>query len=294
MHAQFNSDCCTQQLRQQIQERLGPASDIGTTLAVFSNHIESVIEACRLKTSSVAGGRKRSRAQTPRPMTSRRNSLRLTPMYPAAGGRRGSGRSDSSFSSQVATPNSTNMSGHVEQPSMAEPHSQPHSQPQLHVPYAPPNGSYDGSGVGVAGALMMALAAGGSPGANQGGQPVAVPPPAHIHAQFGSQNQNPVPLSGQLGHPRLLSTDSGLDLRDSFTGQQAADFSSNVHSFGPQYGFSPAPGFEQQPVPDLCLRPSPQEPGMPEMHDEVFSPTNHDMLPSIIFNNFGWNNGNGE
>src|SRR5687767_6077365 len=30
VYAQFNSDCCTHRLREQIQERLGPASDIGS------------------------------------------------------------------------------------------------------------------------------------------------------------------------------------------------------------------------------------------------------------------------
>jgi hypothetical protein len=248
--------------------------------AVFNNHIESVFEASRLKTSGVAGSRRRLRLQTPRLMTSRRNSVRLTPMQPTPG-RRGSGLSDSSFSSQVATPNSINMPGLVEQPLMAG----PHPQPQLHTQYAPPGGSYDDQGVGVAGALMMPLAAGGSLGVNQGGQPVAVPPPAHIHLGFNSQDQNTVLRNGQLGHPRLLPTDSALDLSATFTNQQAADFS-NAHSFGSQHGYLPAPIFGQR-VPDLCLRPSTQE--MPEMDHDVFSP-----VPSITFNNFIWDTGNGE
>jgi hypothetical protein len=277
VYAQFNSDYCTNRLREQIQERLGSAGDIGSMFDVFNSHIESVFEACRSKTSGVAGGRSRLRLQTPRPETSRRNSVRLTPMQPTPG-RRGSGLSDSSFSSQVATPNSTNMPGHVEQPSMVGPH-------PLHTQYAPPGGSYDGLGVGVAGAMMMPLAAGGGPGVNQGGQPVAVPPPAHIHLRFSSQDHNTVPLNGQLGHPRLLPADSALDLNVSFTSQQAADFS-DAHSFGSQHGYLPGPIFGQR-VPDLCLRPSTQE--MPEMDHDVFSP-----VPSITFNNFIWDTGNGE
>jgi hypothetical protein len=280
VYAQFNSDYCRHRLREQIQERLGPASDIGGILAVFNNHIESVFEACRSKTSGVSGGRRRLRLQTLRPMTSRQNSVRLTPIQ-ATAGRRGSGLSDSSFSSQVTTPNSTNMPGHVEQPLMAG----PHSQPQLHTQYAPPSGSYDGQGVDVVGALMMPLAAGGNPSANQGGQPVAVPPPAHIHLRFDSQDQNTVPLNGQLGRPRLLPTDSALCLSASFTNQQAADFS-NAHSFESQHGYPAAPDFGKR-VPDLCLRPSAQ--GMPDMGQEIFPAG-----PSITFEHFFWDTGNGE
>jgi hypothetical protein len=159
----------------------------------------------------------------------------------------------------------------------------PHSQPQLHTQYAPPSGNYDGQGVDVAGALMMPLAAGGNPSANQGGQPVAVPPPAHIHLGFDSQDQNTVPLNGQLGRPRLLPTDSGLGLSASFANQQAADFS-NAHSFGSQHGYPPAPDFGQG-VPDLC--PAAQE--MPDMGQEIFS-----AAPSITFSGFFWGTGNGE
>ncbi|KAK4038911.1 hypothetical protein C8A01DRAFT_47550 [Parachaetomium inaequale] len=244
VYAEFNTDYWTRQLRQRIQGVSGPASNAESLLGVFNTHIDSVFEACRLKNGGTASSRRQLRLQTTRQMTGRRSSVRLAP------GRQGSGRSDSSISSPVATPNSASMLGNLEKALMAEP------QPQM--PYSRPTSSHSDIGVNVVGGVMMSFMPSGNANASQGGgQYVTVPPPTQIHVGFGSQDQNTTTgtLGGQLGQrPRLLPADSGLALNTTFPDQRAADFSP-VASFGPQNAYTNL-NFGQS-MPDLCLRPLP-------------------------------------
>jgi hypothetical protein len=269
VYAEFKTDYWTRQLRQRIHGGSGPASNAESLLGVFNTHIDSVLEACRLKNGGTSSSRRQLRIQTTRQMTRRRSSVRLAP------GRQGSGRSDSSISSPVATPNSTSMLGNLEQALMAEP------QPQM--PYSRPTSSYSGVGVDGVGGMMMSFVPSGSANAIQAGQPVTVPPPTQIHMGFGSQDHNTAgTLGGQLGQrPRLLPTDSGLALNTTFPDQRAADFSP-VASFGPQNAY-PNLNFEQ-PMPDLCLRPPP--PGVHGVQPQAFSPTDAGMVPSITTSTF--------
>ncbi|KAH6851352.1 hypothetical protein B0I37DRAFT_373828 [Chaetomium sp. MPI-CAGE-AT-0009] len=271
VYAQFNTDHSMGQLRQRIQEGLGPAGNAETLFGVFKNHIDSVFEACRLKSGGAASSRRRLRIQTPRQqVASRRSSVLLTP------GRQGSGRSESSLSSPVATPHSTKMLGNLDQPFMAE--------PQPRMPYVPPTtGGYPSSAVDSFGGMMLSFFPGDNTGGGQTGQPVTVPPPTQVHLGFGSQDQNTAgAVGGQLGHgqrPRLLPTDSGLALNTAFPGQRAASFSP-VLPLGPQNAYAPM-NFGQQ-MHDLCLRPVPPGlQGAQGVEGQGFSPTDPGMVPAI-------------
>ena len=261
VYARFSSGECTRQLRQRIQENLGTTGNVEGMFSVFTSHVESVFAACRRETSGKAGGRKRVRLQTPQQITSRRNSVRLNTGQ-GIPGYQDSGISDSSISTPVATPSSTNMPASAEQLLMEE------SQPR--IPYAPPVCGFPETGADGAGGRISLVAD------NQGGQPVTVPPPAHLHVGFGSQEQD---SANQLGHhPRLLSMDSGLDLGACFP-EQAANFST-IPSFAPQSSF---PNLTVEwAMPDLSLRPVPQD-----MHEVVsrpmFSSTDPNMVPQITF-----------
>ncbi|KAK4152298.1 hypothetical protein C8A00DRAFT_16381 [Chaetomidium leptoderma] len=278
VYAQFNTDDCSRELRQRIQEGPGPTGDTESMLAIFSSHIKSVFEACRLKKSGVAGGHKRMRLQAPqqKTRTCRRNSVRLTPGHPTAG-RRGSGPSDSSISSPVVTPSSTNTLGSLEQPLMVEPHPQ--------MSYAPLTGGYHGGAEPDAarGFVQTSLVPGPGtiPNASQGGRSVTVAPPAHMnYLGFGGQSQDTVGMRrGQLEqHPRLLPIDSGIGLNATFLDQRATSFS-NVSLFGPQNAYS-APGFGQR-LPIDCLQAFPRE--MQGGLEQVFSPADPNMDPAMDF-----------
>lgn len=263
VYARFSSGECTHQLRQRIHENLGSTGNVESMFSLFTSHVESVFEVCRQKASGRAGGRKHVRLQTPQQITSRRNSARLDAGQ-GIPGYQGSGISDSSISSPVATPRSTNMLASAEQPLMEE------SRP--HLPYTPPVCSFLKTGSDGAGGRMMPSVAD-----NQEGQPVTVPPPARLHVGFGSQEQD---SASQLGHhPRLLSTDSGVDLIAGFPEQQVANFST-IPSFASQNSFpNLTVGW---PMPDLSLRPTPQD--MQEVvPGPMFSSTDPNMVPQITF-----------
>jgi hypothetical protein len=271
VYAQLNTDYAMGQLRERIQEGLGVAGNAETLLDVFKNHIDSVFEACRLNSGGAASSRKRLRIHTSRQqMASRRSSVLLTP------GRQGSGRSESTLSSPVATPHSTNMFGNIDKPLMTE--------PQPNAPYLPPTTrGYPSSGVDGLGGMMLGFFSGNHTGGGQAGQPVTVPPPMQVHLGFGSQDQNTAgTVGGQLGHgqrPRLLPTDSGLALDTAFPGQRATNFSP-VMPPGSQNSYAPM-AFGQQ-MHDLCLRPLPSGlQGIQGVEGQVFSPTDQGMVPSI-------------
>ncbi len=262
VYARFSSGDCTHQLRQRIQESLGPTGNAESMFSVFTSHVELVFEACRRKTSGRAGGRKHVRPQTLQQVTSRGNRVRLNTGQ-GMPGYQGSGISESSISSPVATPSSTNMPASAEQ-SLEE------SRPNLPYEQQPICGFPETGADGAAG-RMIPLVVG-----NRGGQPVTVPAPAHLHVGFGSQEQD---SASQLGHhPRLLSMDSGVDLGASFPEQAA--------------GFSTAPSFASQnsfpnltvgwAMPDLSLRPVPQD--MQEVvPGPMFSSVDSNMVPQITF-----------
>ena len=121
--------------------------------------------------------------------------------------------------------------------------------------------------------------------AGQGGHPITVPPPAHVHAAcgFSSQEQATVQAMGsQLGqHPPLLSMDSGVGLNSGFPGQHAADFS--AASLGSHNGFSNQDFRSPLSTGDLCLQLPPQD--AQGVHGQMFSPTSPNTIPGIMFYN---------
>ena len=277
VYAQFSSDSSTQQLRQRIHERLGPPNDIDDVFAVVWSHIESVFETCRVKTGGAAGNRRRGPPQTPRQITNLQALGRLNPERPTLGSQ-GSGSSDSSISSPVATPTSTNKLGAPEQPLAGE--------PRLQMQYAPPPvDDYSDLRGDVSGVAMMSFSVhGSSSAAGQGGGFITVPPPAHVHLGFSSQGQDVVEAMGsQLGHhPRLVSMDSGVGLNAGFPDQGTADFTGgppfSSHTGFPTQGFAPTLSTS-----DLCLRLSPQ--ATQGLQGAIFSPTGPSMVPEIPFYN---------
>lgn len=274
MYAEFSSNASSHQLRQCIRERLGPADDGGVFSAVWS-HIEAVFEACRAKTGSAARNRRRGPPQMPRQMSSLQASVRLNPGRPALGSQ-GSGSSDSSISSPVATPTSSNILGNLEQPSTVN--------PQLQMPYAPPPpvSSYPGVEHDVSGAVRMAFIRSGSV-AGQGGGPIMVAPPAHVHPGFNNQAQETVGVMGsQVGHPTLAPMDSGMGLNCSFSGQDTGDFTGGS-PFGARNDFANEGFVPTLPTDDLCLRLLSH--GTQEIQGQMLSPTDPSMVSGIPFYN---------
>ncbi|KAK4239212.1 hypothetical protein C8A03DRAFT_14378 [Achaetomium macrosporum] len=278
VHAQFNSQHCIAQLRQRIQEGLGPATNIDHMFTIFQNHIESVFKACRLKTGGAAGSRRRIRPQTPREVTSRQSSMRPSP---ACHRRQGSGFSDSNISSPlVATPQSASVLGNPEPLLTAE--------PQPHMPYVPSiNGYASSTAAGVGGLTTTSLLPGWIPTNNQGSRPVTMPPPPHIPLGFNSQVDA---LKHQLGQATgLLPVNPGPDLISSvFSDPPAGNLSPNVPqvpAFGSHNGWDPMPGFGQQRMPDLHLQVPPLS-GVQMVQGQGTSPTDAIMVPSIEFTGY--------
>lgn len=90
--------------------------------------------------------------------------------------------------------------------------------------------------------------------AGQGGGPIVVAPPAHVHPGFNNQAQETVGVMGsQVGHPPLVPMDSGMGLNCGFLGQGTGDFTGGspfgAHNDFANEGFVPALSTN-----DLCLR----------------------------------------
>ncbi|KAK4096593.1 hypothetical protein N658DRAFT_346966 [Parathielavia hyrcaniae] len=297
VYAEFNTDHRMRQLQGCIQQGLGSGSNTESLLSVFRDHLDSVFDACRWKTSNgLAGGRGRMPAQLPLgQMAGRRgSSVRLHPGRPAS---RGQGSVDSSIiSSPVVTPNSAvAMLGNVEQPvPVAE------AQSQSRMPSVPPTGAYPGLPMGTEGVaegmMPFKLFSPNGPHASQGGQPVPVPPAAFVHVGFGGQGQNTASLlGGQHGEyqtqPRLLPTSSAMDF-SGFLGQVAADFGS-LPTFD-SHGYQQSLGLGHS-MQDLCLRPPPQhESGARAMQARECSPTSPGTIPMIAFDMSAMDEGFGD
>ncbi|KAK4120413.1 hypothetical protein N657DRAFT_693108 [Parathielavia appendiculata] len=293
VYAEFNTGHHMRQLQQCIQQGLGHGNDVESLLSVFRDHIDSVFDTCRRNTSSgpVTGSRRIPVQPTPGQTISRRSSF--VTLHPGRPTSRGHGSVDSSsMCSPVATPNSTAMLGNVEQP---PPVTEAQSRSMPRVPRT--GGAYPGpTGAEAIGDLMMMplVSTSSSPNAtwSQGGLPVTVPPPTHVHVGFGGQGQTAAAILGEkaLHHtaaePRLLPTDSGMEV-SGFLSQAADDFDniSTLPTFDSHDGYGGLE-FGRQPVHDLCLRPSPQNHvrgAGHEMQGQACSATDPGMIPIFTF-----------
>ncbi|KAL2131947.1 hypothetical protein VTI74DRAFT_4402 [Chaetomium olivicolor] len=278
VHVQFSSDRFVHQLRQRIQEGLILTGSVDNVLAIFQSHIDSVFDACRRTPGGPASAAVRKRRQpvrpeAPRQPTSRRSSTRLTTGH-LTPGRRGSGVSDSSLCSPIATPGSSSLFGNTEQPLTTGP------QPQLR--FAPPTSGYTGAGADLMGGMMTWMSPPGSSDPVRVDQPAPGPSPAPImHQGFPSQVQNTANhLGGRIPQqPRLQPMDSGVDLNQTFPSQQVTDFSV-MSSFGSQDLFQSV-DFGQQKRPRLSIQPVQQQGVRAEL---MFTPEDPVMVPSISVN----------
>ncbi|KAH6611755.1 hypothetical protein B0J18DRAFT_82561 [Chaetomium sp. MPI-SDFR-AT-0129] len=244
VYARLNAGQVEFQLELRIQEALELYSDARTVLNIFRNHLDSVFEACRIRPGGAANHRRRLRVQTSRQLAVRQDTARLIP------GRQGSGHSDSSLSSPIATPNSNGvLGGHAEL--MAAPEVRPHLAP----PSPSPSLGYGGTGASGVRSLGMGLSLGGgapSPGTtSQGGggqigKHITAPPAlTQVGLGFDGLGQNVGGMAadqfGQLAH---LAQQGHSNAPSPFSNQQAAEFrpdlSLDTHNVFANFNFGPS------------------------------------------------------
>ncbi|AEO61273.1 hypothetical protein MYCTH_2070870 [Thermothelomyces thermophilus ATCC 42464] len=238
VYAQFYTDDSTSLLWQRIQEVLGHTGNIQPMFDAFKNYIDTVFEACRLKTCGMSYSRRRARIQAARQVASGRSPVRHAPRP------HGSGHSDHSILALAASSDRTNVPESLGQPSMTE--TQPHILGNV-----PPNNSSHDRGIDGAGTTVPELRfGGGGTAAVQGSEPVMVATPAprlHIQLESGCQGQRMAGTSrGHLDQStRLAQTNLWADLSAIFAGRGAIDASA-VLPLGSQGAHSHPEAYGQQ------------------------------------------------
>lgn len=254
VYAQFNTGQAEFQLELRVQEALELFSSTETVLNIFRSHLDLVFDACRIRPGGSANHRRRLRVHTPRQPAARQDTARLIP------GRQGSGHSDSSLSSPIATPNSNGVLGGHAELMVA-----PEIRPRLAPPSPSPSHGhgYGGTGSGGLGSLGMGLALGGraqslattTQGAGgQMGKHITAPPAlTQVGLGFDGQGQNvggmPADQFGQrLAH---LAQQRHSNAPSTFSNQHAAgfrpDLSLDTHKTFSNFDFGP-------PMHDLALQ----------------------------------------